>query len=612
MSEERNKSEQGNHNGGGMFGPVMPAKPKDFKAGIGKLLKYLKSELPRIIIAVILTIFVAVLSIWSPSFVSNLTNELFVSVLGFPINMAEVARLGIILIIIYACTFVLQFAGNFIMANVNQRIAKKLRTQISKKINVVPLKYYDSDSFGNVLSRVTNDVDTIGQSLNQSVSSLIYSVVCLIGVLIVMFLTSWQLALTALATVPVGMIIIVIIMKFSQKHFSAQQKQLGELNGIIEENYSGQTVVKAFNGEEKALSTFEATNKKLFKSSKNSQFLSGLMMPIIFLIANLGYIAICVVGGILFADNLITIGVITAFFIYVRLFQNAMGQLAQIAAVLQSTAAASERVFEFLCEEEQEDESLKTVKIETIAGKVEFDNVSFGYSDDKTVINNFSACIEPGQKVAIVGPTGAGKTTLINLLMRFYELKSGQTLIDGVPINEMKREDVRALFGIVLQDTWLFEGTIKENIAFSKENVTIDEVVKACESANIDHFIRTLPDGYNMQLTDEVSISGGQRQLLTIARAMIQNCPMLILDEATSNVDTRTEHLIQDAMDKITKGRTSFVIAHRLSTIKNADLILVIDNGDIVESGTHNELIEKKNFYYNLYNSQFSLSGENS
>lgn len=612
MSEEINKSEQQTYDGGDMFGPMIPQKPKSFKTGIGKLFKYLKSELPLIILAVIFSIAVAVLSIWAPSFVSDLTNELSVSVFGLPIDMSKVASLGIILILFYGLSFVFQYAETFIMASVNQRIAKRLRTQISKKINVVPLKYYDSNSFGNVLSRVTNDVDTIGQSLNQSVSTLIYSIVCLVGVLLVMFFTCWQLALTALATVPIGMIIIVITMKFSQKHFVTQQKQLGELNGIIEENYSGQTVVKAFNGEEKALTAFDVTNKKLFKSAKYSQFLSGLMMPIIFLIANLGYIAICVVGAILFANNMITIGVITAFFIYVRLFQNSMGQMAQIAAVLQSTAAASERVFEFLEEGEQEDESLKTAKIKNVKGLVEFDNVCFGYSDEKIVINNFSAKIKPGQKVAIVGPTGAGKTTLINLLMRFYELKSGQILIDGVPINEMKREDVRALFGIVLQDTWLFEGTIKENIAFSKENVSLDEVVSACEAANIDHFIRTLPDGYNMQLSDEVNISGGQRQLLTIARALIQNCPMIILDEATSNVDTRTEHLIQDAMDKITKGRTSFVIAHRLSTIKNADLILVIDNGDIVESGIHDELIEKKNFYYNLYNSQFTLSGENS
>jgi ATP-binding cassette subfamily B multidrug efflux pump len=604
--EEKNTSNQDAFDD--MFGPMITVKPKSFKNGIGKLIKYLKSELPLIILAVVCTIIVAVLSIWAPSFVSDLTNELSVSVFGLQIDMSKVVSLGIILIVFYGLSFVFQYAEAFIMASVNQRIAKKLRTQISKKINVVPLKYYDANSYGNVLSRVTNDVDTIGQSLNQSVSTLIFSVICLIGVLLVMFLTSWQLALTALVTLPIGMIIIAITMKFSQKHFVSQQKQLGELNGIIEENYSGQAVVKAFNGEEKALATFNTTNKKLFKSAKYSQFLSGLMMPIISLIANLGYIAICVVGGILFASNIISIGVITAFFIYVRLFQSSMGQLAQIAGVLQSTAAAAERVFEFLEEEEQEDESLKTAKIENVKGLVEFENVSFGYSDDKMVINNFSAKIKPGQKVAIVGPTGAGKTTLINLLMRFYELKGGRILIDGVPINEMKRKDVRALFGIVLQDTWLFEGTIKENIAFSKENVSLDEVVSACEAANIDHFIRTLPDGYNMQLTDEVNISGGQRQLLTIARALIQNCPMIILDEATSNVDTRTEHLIQDAMDRITKGRTSFVIAHRLSTIKNADLILVIDNGDIVERGTHDELIEKKNFYYNLYNSQFTLS----
>jgi len=396
-------------------------------------------------------------------------------------------------------------------------------------------------------------------------------------------------------------------MKFSQKYFIAQQRNLGSLNGQIEENYSGLNVVKAFNCEEKAKINFDKDNHKLFKSSKNSSFFSLLAMPIMNFISNLAFVAICVLGAILTVNGTITVGVIFSFFIYIRLFQNPMTQIAQAAGNLQHTAAAAERVFEFLEEKEQEDESGKVLILENVKGKVEFKNVKFGYDENKIIIKDFSALIEPGQKVAIVGPTGAGKTTIINLLMRFYEINDGEIFIDDVPINRLKREDVRSLFGMVLQDTWLFNGTIKENIVYSKQNVADEEIYKASEAANIDHFIRTLPKGYDMVLEDDSSVSSGQRQLLTIARAMVQNSPMLILDEATSNVDTRTEQLIQDAMDKVTKGRTSFVIAHRLSTIKNADLVLVMKDGDIIESGNHVQLLEQKGFYYDLYNSQFAL-----
>lgn len=594
---------------GGMMGGRGGGKAKDFKGSMSKLIKYLKPYLPTLLLAIFFSATATVLTIIAPTYVGKLTDEISVSMFGVAINMTEVAKFATILAVFYGASMLLSYTQSFIMAGINQNVSKSLRTSISKKINKIPLKYYDSHNIGDILSRVTNDVDTIGQTLNQSISSLISAIIMLIGVLIAMFITSWQLALTALITVPFSFVIMLIVVKMSQKHFKAQQKNLGELNGHIEEIYSGQDVVKAFNGEKKAEQKFDEINGVLLVNTRKAQFLSGLMMPIMSFVSNLGYVAVCAVGGALFVNNYITtFGVIASFFIYIRLFQSPLAQIAQAASNLQGTAAASERVFEFLEEAEQMNEADKTFVIENIQGRVEFKDVYFGYDENKTIIKGFSAVVEPGQKVAIVGPTGAGKTTMINLLMRFYEIDKGQILIDGISISEMKREDVRSLFGMVLQDTWLFEGSIRENIVYSKKNVSDYDVFKAAEAANVDHFIKTLAGGYDMILDDDASISGGQRQLLTIARAMVQNSPMLILDEATSNVDTRTEQLIQNAMDKITKGRTSFVIAHRLSTIKNADLILVMKDGNIIEAGTHNELLKKHSFYSDLYNSQFLLA----
>jgi len=595
--------------GGMMGGRGSGEKAKDFKGSLAKLIKYLRPYLIIIFVAIAFTIISTVLSILAPTYIGKLTDEVAVSMFGLQIDMGAVTKFALILAIFYGVGMALSYAQAFIMAGVNQNVSRSLRKSISKKINKIPLKYFDSHNTGDLLSRVTNDVDTIGQTLNQSVSSLISAVIMLVGVLIAMFITSWQLALTALITVPLSFAIIMVVVKLSQKYFIAQQRNLGALNGHIEEIYSGQNVVKAFNGEKKAQIKFDEINSHLLLSGKKSQFLSGLMMPIMSFVSNLGYVAVATVGAALFVNGQIaSFGILSSFFIYIRLFQNPLAQIAQAASNLQGTAASSERVFEFLEEKEQENEDQKVLELEHVKGKVEFRNVYFGYDENKTIIKGFSATVKPGQKVAIVGPTGAGKTTMINLLMRFYEINEGQILIDDVPINEMKRENVRALFGMVLQDTWLFNGTIKENIVYAKTGVSDEQVKSAAEASNVDHFINTLAGGYEMMLDDDANISGGQRQLLTIARAMVQNSPMLILDEATSNVDTRTEQLIQNAMDKVTKGRTSFVIAHRLSTIKNADLILVMKDGNIIESGTHNELIEQHSFYSELYNSQFLLN----
>lgn len=609
MNQNSNDNNKRPMNHGGPMGPMGGrggAKAKNFKASIKNLLINLKPHRVSIGIAILFTIAATILSIIAPSYVGDLSEHIAVSAFGFPIDINAVAKISIILAIFYGANLLLSYIQAYIMAGVTQKFSNSLRQKISKKINVVPLKYFDTHNIGDTLSRVTNDVDTIGQTLNQSFSTLISSVIMLFGVLIAMFVTSWQLALTAIVSVPISFIVIILIIKFSQKYFKSQQKSLGELNGHIEEIYTNQNIVKAFNGESKALDQFDEINDTLEVSARKSQFLSGLMMPLMNFISNFSYIAIVVVGGALFVNGQVKIGTIATFFIYVRLFQNPLSQIAQAVGNLQNTAAASERVYEFLDEAEQEDETDKNTLITDFKGKVEFKNVKFGYDDTRLIIKGFSATVEPGQKVAIVGPTGAGKTTMINLLMRFYETNEGEILIDGIPIKSMKRENVRALFGMVLQDTWLFEGSIRDNIVYAKENVSEEEIFKAAKAANVDHFIRTQAGGYDMILSDDASISGGQRQLLTIARAMVQNSPMLILDEATSNVDTRTERLIQDAMDRITKGRTSFVIAHRLSTIKNADLIIVMKEGDIIETGTHDELIIQKGFYSDLYNSQFS------
>ena len=601
MSERRPMRPAGGPMGRGGF-----EKPKNFKASIKRLVLFLKPQYPAIILALLFSAAATVLSVLAPGYINDITNEIFVAVFGIPIDMGEVGRIGVTLVIFYGATFLLNYVQSFLMAGVNQKTSKRMRGLIAKKINDVPLRYFDSRSYGDVLSRVTNDVDTIGQTLNQSVSTLISSVIMLGGVLIAMFVTRWEMALTALLTVPLGMLLMLLIVGKSQKYFIGQQNYLGELNGKIEETYAGQNVVKAFNAEQKVREDFDRTNRNLFNSAWKSQFLSGLMMPLMTFVSNLGYVAVAVVGVLLFINGRIAEpGIITSFFIYVRLFQNPINQIAQVANTLQSTAAAAERVFEFLDEPEQEDETGKPDAIENVTGRVEFRNVRFGYTPDREIIHNFSAVIEPGQKVAIVGPTGAGKTTMVNLLMRFYEVSGGEILIDGVPVSSVKREAVRSLFGMVLRDTWLFNGTIRENVAYAKRDATDGEIEEACRAANADHFISTFAGGYDMVLDDDTNLSGGQRQLLTIARAMVQDSPMLILDEATSNVDTRTEQLIQDAMDRLTAGRTSFVIAHRLSTIKNADLILVMKDGNIIEQGSHDDLLAADGFYASLYNSQF-------
>jgi len=598
--------------GGPMAGMAFGGKAKDFKGSMKKLFKYLRPYYLQLLVAIIFSVASCVFAILAPTYINKITNEIaapmVLQAMGIPasIDMSRVAEIGIMLIIIYVLNFSLGFLQGFLMAGVNQRVTRSLRGEISVKINKLPLKYFDQRTHGETLSRVTNDVDTIGNTLNQSLGMLISSTTMVIGVLIAMFVSKWQMALVAVTTVPVSLVLIVIVVGISQKFFSRQQRYLGELNGQIEEVFSGLNVVKAFNGEEKVLESFDKTNGELYKGAKMAQFLSGMMMPIMAFVANLAYVAICVVGGILLLNGKATPGDITSFFIYVRLFQNPLSQFAQVANSFQSAAAAAERVFEFLEEKEIADESEKSKKLESVKGNVEFKNVRFGYNADKTIIHDFSVSVKAGQKVAIVGPTGAGKTTLVNLLMRFYDVDSGDILIDGTSIYDMKREDVRSLFGMVLQDTWLFDGTVKENIRYNCENVTDEQIENACKAAGVHHFITTLPNGYDMRLDDQANISGGQKQLLTIARAMIQNSPMLILDEATSSVDTRTEQLIQNAMDNLTAGRTSFVIAHRLSTIKNADLILVLRDGDIVEKGNHAELLRQNGFYAGLYNSQFS------
>ena len=523
------------------------------------------------------------------------------------INMVKVKKTAILLGSLYIISALLSYIETIIMTIISNNFSKKLRTNISKKINTLPLKYFDSHETGDVLSRVTNDVDTINQNMNNSLSTLVTSITLFIGSIIMMFITNWTMALTAILSSIIGFIFMGIILKNSQKYFIKRQKELGNLNGYIEEIYSGHNVVKAYNGEKEAFKSFNKLNKKLYTSNRKSAFYSGLMQPIMMFVGNFGYVAVCVVGAILTMKGYITFGVIVAFMVYVRLFTNPLAQIAQAMTNLQSTAAASERVFEFLDETEMTDEKDKTGKLDKnkVSGKIEFKNVLFGYDDNKTIIKNFNVTVNPGEKVAIVGPTGAGKTTLVNLLMKFYEIKSGDILIDDVSIHNLTRENIHDLFIMVLQDTWLFNGTIKENLKFNSKNVTEEEIINSCKYIGIDHFIKTLPGGIDSIVSDNESISGGQKQLLTITRGLIKNAPFLILDEATSNVDTRTEELVAKAMDKLTHGRTSFIIAHRLSTIKNADLILVMNEGNIVEQGTHDELMKKNGFYADLYNSQF-------
>ena len=617
MSEQRTNRARMGPPGPGPGGPPGMGgtidKAKDFKGTWGKLIAYCKKYMPAMVVALALAGIGTVLHIIGPDQLGKMTNEIMKGlpglVNGIPvsgaIDLGAVTSIAFLLVGFYSGAVILNFVQGYIMATVTQKVGKNMRTGISQKINRLPLRYFDRVSYGDILSRVTNDVDTIGQTMNQSIGSLVTSVTMFIGSAVMMFYNNWIMALTAIVTSIAGFAVMAVIMKKSQKHFDRQQKDLGAANGHVEEVYSGHNVVKAYNGGKEAKRVFENVNESLYDSGWKSQFMSGLMMPLMMFVGNFGYVAVCVVGAALAMNGVIQFGVIVAFMIYIRLFTQPLSQLAQVFQSLQRTAAASERVFEFFDEEEQTDESQKSKRFTSIKGDIEFRNVRFGYVPEKTVIHNFSAVVKAGQKIAIVGPTGAGKTTMVNLLMRFYELDSGDILLDGIPTSQVPRENVQQQFGMVLQDTWLFEGTIRENIVYCKQGVTDEQVIATCKAVGLHHFIRTLPKGYDTMLGDKASLSQGQKQLVTIARAMIQNAPMLILDEATSSVDTRTEHLIQQAMDKLTVGRTSFVIAHRLSTIKNADMILVMRDGDIIESGNHKDLLEKGGFYAELYNSQF-------
>ncbi|MBE6155641.1 MAG: ABC transporter ATP-binding protein [Firmicutes bacterium] len=523
------------------------------------------------------------------------------------VDMNKVKSISLIVGTILIFGAISGFIQGYSLTTVSNRFANKLRDSICKKINRLPLKYFDIHETGDVLSRVTNDVDTVSHNLNNSLSTLVSSITLFLGSILMMFATDWIMALTAILSSVLGFVVMFAILGKSQKYFNARQAELGNMNGYIEEMYSGHNVVKAYNGTKDAIEKFAELNDKLYVANQKSQFLSGLMHPIMGFVGNLGYVAVCIVGALLTMNNIITFGVIVAFMLYVRLFTNNLSQIAQAMGNLQFTVAAAERVFEFLDEKEMslQDDTKKHLSKSKVKGEIEFQNVRFGYDAGKTIINDFSIKVNPGQKVAIVGPTGAGKTTLVNLLMKFYDINHGQILIDGVSTSELTRENIHELFIMVLQDTWLFEGTIAENIRFNKDDVSDREIWKALKTVGVHHFVKTLPEGINYQIGDNDAISQGQKQLLTIARGMIEDAPFLILDEATSNVDTRTEELVQKAMDKLTEGRTSFIIAHRLSTIKNADLILVMNEGNIIEQGTHDELIKKGGFYENLYNSQF-------
>ena len=597
------------NNRSGMRGPGMGRRPaeksKDFKGTWMKIIRYCKRYLAVIIVALICAVAGTILTILGPDKLSDLT-KVITEGIATGIDMERVKSIGLTLVAFYVGSAILSFGQQFIMATVTQNVTKRLRSDISGKINRLPMAYYNKTSTGDVLSRVTNDVDMISQSMNQSIGNLVSAVALFFGSLIMMFKTNVIMTLTAVIATMIGFGLMSLITSHSQKYFSRQQANLGALNGHIEEIYSGHTVVKAYNGEKNAKKVFDELNNNLRDSAFKAQSLSGLMQPLMAFIGNFGYVAVCVMGAVLTMKGYIGFEVIVAFMMYIRLFTQPLAQIAQATQSLQSAAAAGERVFAFLGAEEMSDESDKTEKLGKAEGYVDFEHVKFGYEDtDKIIIHDFSAKAKPGQKIAIVGPTGAGKTTLVNLLMRFHEIQSGDIKIDGISTRDMKREEVRSQFCMVLQDTWLFEGTVRENLVYNTENVSEEKIEAACKAVGLDHFIRTLPHGYDTILNDQVSLSQGQKQQLTIARAMIADKPMLILDEATSSVDTRTELQIQKAMDALMQNRTSFVIAHRLSTIKNADLILVLKDGDIIESGNHEELLAKGGFYADLYNSQF-------
>lgn len=610
-------------------------KPKNFKGTMKKLAGYLKPYSISIIIVIIFAIGSAAFSIVGPKILGEATTKIFEGLVskitgsGNGIDFTGVGKILIFLLVLYGISAAFSFIQSFIMSGVTQKVSYNLRKQISEKINLMPLKYFDTKTHGEVLSRVTNDVDIMSQNLNQIMTQVITSITTVIGVLIMMISISGLMTGASIVVLPISMVLITTVVKKSQKFFRKQQRFLGEVNGQVEEVYGGHTIIKAFNGEEDAVREFNKLNDELYDSAWKSQFLSGMMMPIMSFVGNLGYVLVSILGGWLAIKGSIKVGEIQSFIQYVRSFNQPIAQAAQIANLMQSTAAAAERVFEFIDEEEEEQFAEKPVKIfradlvkpgeepvitedmEEIHGAVEFDHVHFGYREDKIIINDFTASIKPGQKVAIVGPTGAGKTTMVKLLMRFYDVNSGSIFIDGHNIKDFNRQDLRSIFGMVLQDTWLFNGSIMENIRYGRLNATDEEVKAAAKAANVDHFVRTLPDGYGMVLNEEANnVSAGQKQLLTIARAILADPKILILDEATSSVDTRTEVLIQKAMDNLMHGRTSFVIAHRLSTIKDADLILVMKDGDIVEQGNHEELLKADGFYAKLYNSQFEETEE--
>ena len=638
-------------------------KANDFRGAMKKLIHYLNKFHTLIIIAFVLAAVSSILSIIAPDHLSNLTDiisdgltpnisettiteimssdtislenkqefmsimsgisedssssEIFSAIDSMPESVQEIVEpkmdftaiknIALFLAIIYIASAIFSFFGHYIMATVSNNFAKDLRSKIITKINKLPLRYFDRNSTGDILSRITNDVDTVAQTMSQSIGSLVGAITLLIGSVIMMFVTNWIMAICAIVSSLLGFSIMAIILKKSQKYFIQRQVELGNMNGHIEEIYSGHNVVKVYNGKKDANEKFDKLNEKVFDAIRKSQFLSGLMQPIMAFIGNFSYVVVCVVGALLAMNGYITFGVIVAFIVYVRLFTNPLSQIAQAMTSLQSAAAASERIFEFIEAEEMSDESALTKHLDRdkVKGNITFDHVKFGYDSDRLIIKDFSAKVKPGEKIAIVGPTGAGKTTMVNLLMKFYEINSGDIKIDGVSINELTRENVHDLFTMVLQDTWVFNGTVRENIVYNRENVSDYELKQVCKVVGVDHFIKSLPNSYDTVIEDNDSISSGQKQLMTIARGMLDNAPFLILDEATSNVDTRTEELVQKAMDKLMEGRTSFIIAHRLSTIKNADLILVMNEGNIIEQGSHEELMKQNGFYASLYNSQF-------
>lgn len=586
-------------------------KSKNFGAAIARLFKELRGAKLFVIIATLCAAGGSVLTIVAPDRLADLTDQITAGLIpGVAIDFEAIWGIIALIATLFACSALLELAEGLIMAQVSNGFARDLRKRISQKINRLPLSYFDRNQTGDILSRVTNDVDTVAQSLSNSLSTIVSELALMIGVVIMMFITNWTMALVAVGASLIGFVGMGAVLGKSQKYFAMRQKELGKMNAHIEEVYSGLNVVKAYNGKAESDRKFDTLNKRVYLANQRSQFLSGLMHPMMAFIGNFGYVAVCVTGAMLVANDTITFGVIVAFISYVRLFTSPLTRIAQSMSSLQAAAAASERVFEFIDEKELSDQSKITTRVDknAIRGDIEFDHVKFGYSDsDKLTIKDFSAHAKAGQKIAIVGPTGAGKTTMVNLLMKFYEINSGDIRIDGISTREMTREDVHSLFTMVLQDTWLFSGTVRDNIVYNRHDVSDEEVMEICKTVGLAHFIKTLPNGLATDITENDSISAGQKQLLTIARGMVEDAPFLILDEATSNVDTRTEELVQKAMDKLMEGRTSFIIAHRLSTIKNADLILVMNEGNIIETGSHAQLMKKNGFYAELYNSQFAL-----